>query len=516
MNMLPVLMFILTLIGLGDAIYLTIEHYRNIIPPCEINIGFIDCGQVLNGPYATILGQPVALLGLIYYAVLFISFIYILTNKSSFFKQIAINLSAMGFVFSMYLVFLMAFVIKAICLYCFVSALISTLLFIMTRITFPIERRKKYIFVTGILYKYILKPLLFCIDPEIVHEYMTLIGKFCGTIPLIRNLISYAFNYSSPLLKQTHHGITYTGPIGLSAGFDYKARLPRILPSLGFGFGTIGTITNLAYEGNPLPRLGRLPKSQSLLVNKGFKNAGSIQIIKEIENIPFTIPIGISIGRTNSKSLKTQKDSVKDIVTAFKKFEKSKVQHAYYELNISCPNLIHGDISFYSSKNLEELLIEMDLLKLHHPLYIKMPIDKTNEETKEMLDVIVNHNVQGVIFGNLQRNRKDPSFDKEEIKSAGLGNFSGKPTEKRSDELISLAYKHAHNKLLIIGCGGVFSAEDAYRKIKLGASLIQLITGMIYEGPQLISNINFKLIHLIKNDGYISISEAIGSNYKRK
>ena len=139
-----------------------------------------------------------------------------------------------------------------------------------------------------------------------------------------------------------------------------------------------------------------------------------------------------------------------------------------------------------------------------------MPIDKTDTEVLEMLEIILKYPVTGVIFGNLQKNRKGSSLNETEVARFPKGNFSGKPTEKRSNELISLTYKTYGKKLLIIGCGGVFSAEDAYKKIKLGASLVQLITGMIFEGPQLISDINLGLVKLLKADGYKNISEAIG------
>ena len=146
------------------------------------------------------------------------------------------------------------------------------------------------------------------------------------------------------------------------------------------------------------------------------------------------------------------------------------------------------------------------------PLFIKMPIVKTNKETMEMLDVIVKFPVAGVILGNLQGNRNDKSLNKEEVEKFSVGNFSGKPTEQRSNELIELAYRNYGKKLVIIGCGGIFNASDAYKKIKLGASLVQLITGLIFEGPQLAAQLNIDLAKLLKRDGFINISEAIGKD----
>jgi dihydroorotate dehydrogenase subfamily 2 len=330
-----------------------------------------------------------------------------------------------------------------------------------------------------------------------------------GKSSLIKNFLSHSNAFESSFLKQEIAGIEFKKPLGLAAGFDYDARLTQILPSLNFGFETIGTITNMPYVGNPKPRLGRLPKSKSLMVNKGFKNIGAKKVAEKLSKLNFKIPLGISIGRTNSLKLKTQKESIKDILSAFRTFENSGVDNSYYELNISCPNL-YGSISFYSPKDLDELLREIEELKIKKPVFIKMPIEKSNLEVLKMLDVIAKHNIKGVIFGNLQKNRNDPSIDKNEVSKFKTGYFSGKPTEKRSNELIKLAYKNYKEKLIIVGCGGVFNASDAYKKMKLGASLVQLITGLIYEGPFLVSDINKELINLLKQDGFKNISEAVG------
>ena len=194
----------------------------------------------------------------------------------------------------------------------------------------------------GFAYQNILKPLYFLQDPEKVHHSITTLGEKMGEIPFVRNISSWTFAGSHPSIEQTTDGMYFRSPLGLAAGFDYEARLTQILPSLGFGFHTIGTITNMPYDGNPTPRLGRLPKSKSLMVNKGFKNDGAEATIDKLEKKQFSIPLGVSIGRTNSRKLTTQKESVKDIIHAFTLFEQSPMKHSYYELNISCPNLYGG------------------------------------------------------------------------------------------------------------------------------------------------------------------------------
>lgn len=369
---------------------------------------------------------------------------------------------------------------------------------------------KIFIPVIAFLYQHLLKPLFFLLDPEFAHNKIVERGELLGRFEVTRKITAGVFKVRNPVLAQKIAGINFEVPIGLAAGFDYEARLTQILPNVGFGFETVGTITNLPYEGNPRPMLGRLPRSKSLMVNKGFKNLGAEETIKKLSSLIFQFPLGISIGRTNTRKLMTQKESVEDVVEAFEKFENSKVHNSYYELNISCPNL-YGNISFYPSNNLKGLLAEVEKLRINKPIFIKMPIEKTDLEVLKMLEVIADFNIKGLIFGNLQKNRKDPSLIQEEVVKFKVGNFSGKPTEQRSNQLIKLAYKNYKKRFIIIGCGGIFSGEDAYKKIKLGASLVQLITGMIFQGPQLIAQINMDLIKLLKQDGFKNISEAVGT-----
>lgn len=363
-----------------------------------------------------------------------------------------------------------------------------------------------------------LKNVLFLFDAETAHNFIARIGEFIGNTYL-NTLLGKVFSKSYPSLEQNIAGIEFKNPVGLAAGFDYDGKLTQILPSLGFGFETVGTITNMPYGGNPKPRLARLPKSKSLLVNKGFKNKGAKIISDKLSKPDFEIPLGISIGQTNFQKkierseIPLRRTAIVDILQAFEVFEYSNIKSSYYELNISCPNLL-GNISFYPFKNLNELLTSVDRLKIKKPIFVKMPINKTNAQTLKMLDVITRHKITGVIFGNLQKDRSDPALDKKEISVFKKGNFSGKPTEKRSNELIALAYRHFKRKLLIIGCGGIFNAEDAYKKIKLGASLVQLITGLIYEGPLLVAQINKELSKMLKKDGFKNISDAVGVNNK--
>lgn len=506
----PLILNILILIALFDTSYLIYKHFFEPYAICTTSI-FGDCGKVLNSTYSIFFGIPLAVLGLVHYFYLGMLLQAVRAIGDAIYKRLLFIQSAIGFILSMYFAYLQFAVIKSLCQYCLLSALISFGIYVLIRLQYKEDYRTFMLEKVSFVYKLIGKPLFFLLSPEWVHEQAMWWGEKMGNISFVRILFHNIFSFTHPSLQQKISGISFQNPIGLSAGYDYEASFPKILPSFGFGFETVGTISNHSFEGNKKPRLGRLAKSKSLLVNKGFRNPGAGAIIEKLKGISFAFPLGISIGRTNSTKIAgTQQKAVQDVKEAFEKFLASAVKNNYYEFNISCPNL-KGGVSFYPPKELSALLIAVGKLKIKKPVFVKMPIEKSDNEVREMLDVIVKHKwISGVIFGNLQKNRKDPSFDQDEIKKAGVGNFSGKPTFRRSNELIRLSYRKYGKKLVIIGCGGVFNAQDAYRKIRLGASLVQMITGMIFEGPQVITQINRDLVKLMEQDGYSNIKEAVG------
>ncbi len=346
----------------------------------------------------------------------------------------------------------------------------------------------------GTAYRIMLKPVFFLCDPEQVHNFMTDMGSLLGKSFLTRQLIKVLFYVGDRSLGKKIDGIFFPNPVGLAAGFDYEAKLLQILPEVGFGFMTVGTVTFQPYEGNPTPRLQRFPKSKSLLINKGFKSPGAFAIIEKLSGRIYEAPFGISVGSTNT-FFKSQADQIKDIKKTFRLFEKSTVTHSYYELNISCPNTKGGQ-PFTTPERLEDLLSHVDLLRITKPIYIKMPIDLGEKETLRLLKVADKHQVQGVIFGNLTKDKKNPDIVEEDRQKwmVSAGNLSGKPTWNRSNTLIALTKKNFGKRFTIIGTGGVFSPEDAKRKLALGADLVQLITGMIFQGPQLIGEINSALM----------------------
>ena len=361
---------------------------------------------------------------------------------------------------------------------------------------------------SGWCYRLVIKPILFLFPADHVHTLLLRWGRFLGKNRWSRVMISRLWRYEHPSLSRECDGLFFSNPIGLSAGFDYNADLVEILPAVGFGFHTIGTLTREAYEGNPRPMLGRLPRSKSLLVNKGFKNESIVTVLSRLSKKTGGAIRGVSIGATN-KPYDSFDDMIKEIVGGFAQADEFD-SFDYFELNISCPNLRniqHLSPQIASPEGLSLLLQSLAMLTIRRPVYIKLPLERTHDELKMLVDVAVPFSfIKGLVISNLAKDRNNPHFDKQEIARAGIGNFSGKPTQQKANELISFARKTYRDRFTIIGVGGVFSAEDAYDKLKAGADLVQLITGMVYEGPQLIGQINKGLVRLMKRDGFSSVT----------
>lgn len=355
-----------------------------------------------------------------------------------------------------------------------------------------------------ISYKLICKPLLFMLSPETSHTLAVKAGVFLGKYQGTRKLTSWLFNYGNPVLTQQILGMEFKNPVGLSAGFDKNAELTSILPSVGFGFIEVGTVTGEKCEGNSKPRLWRLKKSKSLLVNWGLMNDGCEEIASRLQKTSVEIPLIVSVGKTNCAETVDLQTGISDYLKSYK----AMLPHAdFIDINISCPNA-HGGEPFTASQKLRMLLEEIAKIPTEKPIFLKMPADLPFDQIDEILEIADEFKVAGFICSNLTKSRENPLI-KDEIPTE-LGGLSGKVVEEKANSLIAHIYKKTHGKKVIIGVGGVFSAEDAYKKIKLGASLVQLITGMIYEGPQLVGDINRGLAEMLKRDGFNSLSEAIG------
>lgn len=504
-TLVSLLIVLVSFLGIMDAGFITYEKIKGVIPPCTSEFA---CGTVLESSYSSIGPIPLSVLGMLFYSLVFIfavlNFLEVdhikLLGSKYHTHDILLSLSIFGAGFSVYLISIMAFILSAWCLYCLISALLCAANFFLNAFQWKMRRgecvkecSRPRAQLTHWTYRNILKRVFFLFEADGVHDFMTGMGELLGMTSLGKALTAWNFKYSSPKLVKTINGITFPNPVGLAAGFDYEARLTRILPSVGFGFMTVGTVTYEPYEGNPVPRLGRFPKSKALLVNKGFKNEGANAVIRKLTGVHFEFPVGISIGSTN-RDYEDEREQIEDVLKSFRLFEKSSVENAFYELNISCPNTKGGQ-PFTTNERLEALLEKLEKLHIKKPIYIKMPIDMGEKDTLALLKVAKKFTIAGVIFGNLTKDHKNPDIDPEDRKSWSerQGNLSGKPTWKRSNALIKITRKSFGKRFTIIGTGGIFSGKDASEKMKAGADLVQLITGMIYEGPQLIGLINHYL-----------------------
>jgi len=368
------------------------------------------------------------------------------------------------------------------------------------------------------IYTKLVKPILFQFDPEFIHNTFTKTGNILGNISIAKKLISSLYKYESPYIQQKLFDQKFLSPVGLAAGFDYNGHLTKILPDIGFGFQSVGTVTYAYYGGNQKPRLGRLPKSRSLLVNKGFKSDGIHKVLNHnLTDWDSIYHVGISIGATNSAECSTPDKQIQDILDSinYLKIHKLYNRFAYLEVNISCPNVL-GSGSLATPEKLETLLKSIREIGINIPLFVKFQLEIDWKDAKELIKIMIKYKVDAIIIANLIKHRDENRFDKEELDRVKdlKGNFSGKPTEELSNELIKNTYREFGDKIKIIGLGGIFNAQDAYKKIKLGASLVQLITGMIYEGPGVIKDINKGLEKLLIQDGYKNITEAIGVDNK--
>lgn len=351
----------------------------------------------------------------------------------------------------------------------------------------------------GAGYKYILKPILFQFDPELMHNVFISIGKVLENYRITKKMTNLMFNYQNKILQQEIFGIKFRNPIGLSAGFDKNAGIISIMEDVGFGFSEVGSITKKASKGNPGNRMKRLIEKQSLWIHFGLNNKGADKAFEDLSRKRFKIPYGFSIAKTNCKETVDSKVGLEDYIYSIKKLN-SLCQ--FLTINISCPNAFGGQ-SFAEPKLFEKLMRKIHELKLNKPIFIKMSPDLTEDNVNKIIKIGKKYNVSGFVCTNLTK--KNIGFEK--------GGLSGKAVQPLSDKMIEYVYKNTRNwtrKPIIVGVGGIFTAEDAYRKIKLGASLLEMITGMIYEGPQVVGEINMGLVRLLKKDGFRNIGEAVG------
>jgi dihydroorotate dehydrogenase len=364
------------------------------------------------------------------------------------------------------------------------------------------------------MYEKVLKPVFFCFDPEQIHDFFVWFGEKLGNISPGRWLVGIFCGYDHPALHTRVAGLDFMNPVGLAAGFDKDLRLTQIMRSVGFGFMEVGAITRHPYEGNRGLRLARLPEDKSLIVHYGLKNIGAEEIEKKLQRLQFTFPVGINIAKTNRADIKGE-GSAEDYAETYRMLAH---YFAYVTLNISCPNAQDG-CTFQDPALLDGLLAVIAREKKAGPVFLKLSAHLTTREVDDILAVVEKyHFVDGFVVGNLSRRRDilHLASPPEKLNVIPEGGISGRPVREISTKLIRHIYQRTKGKYTIIGLGGIFTAEDAYEKIKAGASLVQIITGLIYGGPRTVRKINKGLVELLRRDGYGNISEAVGSDFGKK
>jgi len=339
------------------------------------------------------------------------------------------------------------------------------------------------------MYKVFIRPLLFCFDPEKVHHFIFFMVKNLNRIPFISKLIRSIYVVEDKRLEKEVFGLKFKNPVGLAAGFDKDAKLFNELSNYGFGFIEIGTLTPKPQEGNPKKRLFRLIEDSAIINRMGFNNGGVIEAVERLKKNT-NILIGGNIG----------KNKITPNETAFEDYKicfEALFNHVdYFVVNVSSPNtpnLRALQDKEPLTKLLRALQIENSKKQKSKPILLKIAPDLTNEQLLDIIDIVDDTNLDGVIATNTTISREGlQSNSKIEI-----GGLSGKPLTKRSTEVIRFLSEKSNKAFPIIGVGGIHSVNDALEKLDAGADLIQLYTGFIYKGPKLILDINKALLNKV-------------------
>ena len=336
------------------------------------------------------------------------------------------------------------------------------------------------------MYK-IVRFILFFFNPEFIHNILFKLIKFSAMIPGINWTWRLLFKVQDTRLEREVFGLKFENPVGLAAGFDKDAKLFDELGAFGFGFVEIGTVTPLPQQGNPKPRLFRLKQDHGLINRMGFNNSGIEAVTSKLRRNKTKLIIGGNIGKNK---LTPNEDAVSDYEICF---EKLFPYVDYFAVNVSSPNT-PGLRDLQKKAPLTALLNRLQELNSANdkrkPILLKIAPDLTNAQLDDIITIVADTKIDGVIATNTTIDRNGLKTDKNKLKAIGDGGLSGKPVKSRSTEVIKYLADTSNKAFPIIGVGGIHSPEDAFEKLDAGATLVQLYTGFIYEGPALIKRIN--------------------------
>jgi dihydroorotate dehydrogenase len=347
------------------------------------------------------------------------------------------------------------------------------------------------------------KKCLFKLEPETAHTLAGIGLQFIKFCPPLKRCLTKHYFVSAPSLEQHIFGRTFKNPVGLGAGFDKDAQFLSAMPTLGFGFTEVGTVTPKPQEGNPKPRLFRLIEDNAIQNAMGFNNRGSHYMLKQLKKpLFFDYPIGINIGKNK---VTPESEALSDYESLFRAF---KNYGDYIVINISSPNT--PGLRDLQNEHFIKAIFEMAKSITDQPILLKIAPDMDPQDAIDLCTTAVDAGAAGIIATNTTIDYSlTDNPDKKDF-----GGISGALLTEKSYQLFRAIGKELYGKTLLISVGGIDSAEEAYRRIKAGASLVQVYSMLVYKGPLLIKEINEGLITLLKKDGYTHISEAIGSDWK--
>lgn len=337
------------------------------------------------------------------------------------------------------------------------------------------------------MYKTFIKPILFLFQPETIHHIVFKILKISFAIPGVSQIVRSIYIVNDIRLERKLFGLTFPNPVGLAAGFDKDAKLFDELGNFGFGFIEIGTLTPKAQPGNEQPRMFRLPEDEALINRMGFNNEGVEAAVQRLKNRKTKIIIGGNIGKNKVTS---NEDAVKDYSICFE----ALFDHVdYFAVNVSSPNTPNLR-ALQDKEPLTQLLKHLKTInsqkKNPKPILLKIAPDLTNSQLDDIIEIFKETKIDGVIATNTTISREGLKTDDSRLKTIGAGGLSGKVLSKRSTEVVNYLSEKSGKAFPIIAVGGIHTAEDAIEKLNAGASLVQVYTGFIYEGPGIVKQIN--------------------------
>ncbi|AIQ73626.1 quinone-dependent dihydroorotate dehydrogenase [Paenibacillus odorifer] len=362
------------------------------------------------------------------------------------------------------------------------------------------------------LYRNFGKPIFFKLDPEKAHHLV--IGGLDKSSSVPGGSAALRLMYGVPEtadLAVDLFGIHFPTPVGLAAGLDKNAEAVSGFSSIGFGFMEVGTVTPKGQPGNDSPRLFRLPSDEALINRMGFNNEGADAMAERLKKLKNRrVPIAVNIGRNKITSNEAAHEDYRQCIRTLYPYGD------FFVVNISSPNtpglrsLQHGsELAFLLAQVKEEMEIQRKATGMNKSLLVKIAPDVSDSELEYMVQSLTEAGMDGIIATNTTLNRDGLSHEK----ANETGGLSGKPLRDRSTEIIRRIYRQTEGKMPIIGSGGIFTSQDAYYKIRAGASLVEIYTALIYEGPEVNRRLHAGLRQLLRRDGFSHISEAVGADH---